>query len=620
MAPHRGQLERIGSMAKAKIQATARGKRRRTPVPVPAAPVDTTSTSPGGNGAPGPERLLLPDSWPKVSRVVSMLIQPDCGPADFLGELLDARSEEPLRQLSRLAATKVNRRPRVDKQWHARVQDWLAGWSGSEAAGDVELAAVVVTAATVLPQLVARLDPLQAQHLLDQLLRIAQQAQAAPPAGASELLSEQWLAVELPLWLAFWFAPQRPSPALFRQAVERLDTSLRESLDGEGQLHAQHLPLTRTLCRSWTVGLTIWRALRGARGLEKVKLAADARIQFSWLIRQMLCGSRGDGAGLFTAQSGSLSATLNLAHAALRIAPDNDQRRLVKAWSGGKRVSEASLPWAGDHSEWAQQAVLRSSWQRDAQMCAIRWWDRRLELDVSAGKRSLLRGEWTCQPVVDGHSLQPASEWESICWEVDEDIEYLELEMQFEGDWKVQRQIALAREDGLLLLADAILGPAAERLEYQSSLLHAPEVEIKADSEATELKFVVRRPIATLIPLAIPEWRRMSHNGSLDQTELLTKVTQRGRNAYVPLVLDLDSKRQRKPLTWRQLTVAEQLEIVSPECAAAYRLQIGKRQWVFYRSLEPAGNRTFMGQNLVSEFLWARFLKTGEIETLIEIE
>jgi len=52
----------------------------------------------------------------------------------------------------------------------------------------------------------------------------------------------------------------------------------------------------------------------------------------------------------------------------------------------------------------------------------------------------------------------------------------------------------------------------------------------------------------------------------------------------------------------------------------AYRAQSGRRQWLVYRSLAPAANRTFMGQNVSGEFCAGRFPKKGEIDEWIEVE
>jgi hypothetical protein len=68
------------------------------------------------------------------------------------------------------------------------------------------------------------------------------------------------------------------------------------------------------------------------------------------------------------------------------------------------------------------------------------------------------------------------------------------------------------------------------------------------------------------------------------------------------------------------LVVAEQLEILPPAVAVAYRVQVGKEQWTAYRSLAAKGNRTFLGQNIVTECAVSRFKSDGTAELLLEIE
>jgi hypothetical protein len=75
---------------------------------------------------------------------------------------------------------------------------------------------------------------------------------------------------------------------------------------------------------------------------------------------------------------------------------------------------------------------------------------------------------------------------------------------------------------------------------------------------------------------------------------------QTGRRMFAPLLIDLKSERLRKECTWRQLTVVEHLEIRPPDVAVAYRAQVGKEQWSIYRSLDPNGNRTYLGHHIVS--------------------
>jgi hypothetical protein len=94
----------------------------------------------------------------------------------------------------------------------------------------------------------------------------------------------------------------------------------------------------------------------------------------------------------------------------------------------------------------------------------------------------------------------------------------------------------------------------------------------------------------------------------------------KGRGLYAPLFFDLDPKRSCKKRTWRLLTVAEDLNCLSGDQGAAFRVHLDKQQWFFYRSLASKGNRTFFGENFNGEFVFSRFAKNGSVEQLVEIE
>jgi len=93
-----------------------------------------------------------------------------------------------------------------------------------------------------------------------------------------------------------------------------------------------------------------------------------------------------------------------------------------------------------------------------------------------------------------------------------------------------------------------------------------------------------------------------------------------GRSLFAPLFFDLDRRRFGKPLTWRQLTVAESLAVQPADVAVGYRVSTDGKHWLIYRSLTPSRNRTLLGHNLSSETLVARFTRKGEVTSLIEIE
>ena len=86
------------------------------------------------------------------------------------------------------------------------------------------------------------------------------------------------------------------------------------------------------------------------------------------------------------------------------------------------------------------------------------------------------------------------------------------------------------------------------------------------------------------------------------------------------MLFDLKPGRSKRERTWRQLTVAESLEIVPHDVAVGFRAQSGRDQWVFYRSLGPAANRTLLGYNIAGEFAAGRFLATGKVKEWLEIE
>jgi hypothetical protein len=130
-----------------------------------------------------------------------------------------------------------------------------------------------------------------------------------------------------------------------------------------------------------------------------------------------------------------------------------------------------------------------------------------------------------------------------------------------------------------------------------------------------------RRRVATVFPVCLPEWR-CERGGRLEwiDGQLVLTVPMHGRRLHAAVFVDLEERRQRRPATWRRLTVGQSLAAVPGDVAAGYRVQVGKSQWLIYRSLAPAGNRTVLGQNVTTEFIVARFRPDGSAEKLLEIE
>jgi hypothetical protein len=201
--------------------------------------------------------------------------------------------------------------------------------------------------------------------------------------------------------------------------------------------------------------------------------------------------------------------------------------------------------------------------------------------------------------------------------------------MELAGGLCIERHLVLARKDGFLLLADAVLGTRPGGLAYRGSLPLGPGIAL-GGAGLTRERFLVAasasrphgRRLATVLPLALPEWRRDHRVGELSSGPEGMELRQaiEGRRLFAPLWLDLDPGRVRRRRTWRQLTVAESLGARAADVAVGYRVAVGSSQWLVYRSLARKRNRSVLGHNLATETLVARFRRDGEVQSIIEIE
>lgn len=94
----------------------------------------------------------------------------------------------------------------------------------------------------------------------------------------------------------------------------------------------------------------------------------------------------------------------------------------------------------------------------------------------------------------------------------------------------------------------------------------------------------------------------------------------RGGRCSAPLWIDADPARANHPLTWRQLTVADNRTNLKRHEAVGFRVQAGLEQWLLYRALDTPRNRTVLGCNVACEFLVGRIGRSGEVARTLEIE
>lgn len=471
--------------------------------------------------------------------------------------------------------------------------------------------------AQALPRLAGPLTATTWWKLAEQLLDTA--AASDPLELEAAPLVQQLLAGELRLTLGYLLPELVPCRGLTALARTALSDGLRGLLDADGPPQGKHLAHFRPLLACWTR----CRAIGGQ--LSQGAWNAEAEGYYQWLVRSALRLTRSNGSQVLS--GGSAGAWCReLFEAAVQFGGDPEDRAVAAlVLPGAKklkgRAAKAVVPGASNHSEWAAMTVLRTGWPRSEPRLTAVYPGQELCLELESGSELLLSGRWRTDVACDGKPLLPQSDWEEVCWVSDEDVDYLELELPLSDGWRLQRHLALGRKERVLLMADSVLGTGTALLEYRSLLPLGTGVRFQGEKESQEGFLVGKRRQALVLPLALPEWRGAPSPDWLQATERGLELQQstQGPCLFAPLWFDLDPRRLGRPRTWRSLTVAENRQILPPQTAVGYRVMTGKRQWLIYRSLAKAANRTVLGHNLSTQMLVATFHQ-GEVEPLVEIE
>ena len=453
--------------------------------------------------------------------------------------------------------------------------------------------------------------------LLGHLYDLANEASETPLDG--QPLVQQLLGGELGLTLAYLFPEIVPCRKGAKTARKILSQGMLELIDGEGLPNSQILTVFRPLMACWT------RCRILGDAMDKACFSAKAGYQYEWAVRAAMRLSRPDGTQVFAGTNGRADDA-ELMAAALVCGGDEDDEAIASlalpGYTPPKGLDASLLPSPADHSSWASIAILQPAWGRGEPKLATSFKGHDFRIELAQQKELLLAGTWMPEVCVNGELLPAKSPWQELCWVSDDDVDYLELEIQLARGARVQRHIAMAREDRFLFLADAIFDCPEGTIDYCGRLSLADDAGLAPAEESNEAFLMGQQAAALVLPLALPEWRVEQSSGQLATASgaLELRLSGQGGALFAPLLLDLKPRRMTRPLTWRRLTVAQSLEIVPAHVAVGYRVMVGKNQWLIYRSLTSAVNRTLLGHNLATEMLIARFDKNGEVEPLIEIE
>ena len=248
----------------------------------------------------------------------------------------------------------------------------------------------------------------------------------------------------------------------------------------------------------------------------------------------------------------------------------------------------------------------------------------------------MVDGPWQWQASKGGRPLETEGPWAVSCWESDQKATDLEIVAPLAGGLQIDRQIVLLPRDRVVLLADTITHRGSDQasdavqgtlgsqfeggLRLESLVPLAATLEGEQAEETREVLVYDTKPRLMALPLALPEWKTAGRGGfAVTPDGLVLDHQAVGSRCYSPLWLDLEPGRQGRPLTWRQLTVADTRQNLPPHQAAGFRIQEGSEQWLVYRTLDEPRNRTVLGCNISCGFLMGRIGRTGVVERAIEI-
>lgn len=583
-----------------------------------------------------PKEILGDDSWAVWSRhlgkrhtalPIEKLCETTTTPLHWGLTLkeLSPRTVELLALLDQLATKSTKGKPGVSEQ---SIEQILAGWSeGSHTLPQtMDFALECLVVAHALPRIAWAVLPEFWWGLADALWQVANSAtdwrsdaELPPEQG----VAQQMLAGELPLTLAYLFPEINPVNKLRNAAREALTEGLAELTNGNGLVQGEYLGFQRPLLACWT------RCSVLGDHVKKGCWNRKADDLFQWMVTQSLGLSSPLGTPLLGEPHQEAWAA-DFLRTAIKAGGDKADAAAAKSIFAKKLTAslkakeDDAVPESSDNCEWAGVAYMRTEWERKAPTLAIDYSSPDLQLECWVGPQRLLAGTWTWETTLDGKRLEPVGSWDESCWFSDEDVDYLELSMDLTGGARLERQILLARDEMFLLLADYLIDTRGGQLCHRYRLPLQSGVEFESEQETREgFLTTAGKTVARVLPLALPEWRSDPRVGQLTENNSRLQLEQErnGQNLAAPLLIDLNSSRAKKPCTWRQLTIAQSLEIQSHDVAVGYRAQCGKDQWLVYRSLTERANRTLLGQNLSNECLVARFLAPeGEIDELLEIE
>ena len=423
------------------------------------------------------------------------------------------------------------------------------------------------------------------------------------------------LATELKLTLSFGLPELQQFEPLWNSAVADWVDDMNELLDSDGALNAEYCRVIPMVLAIWTRCYLICRA----QGFE---IEDRTQLLWEWFVRYSMRLLRSDGTSMLS--DPAIAYNVDLYRTAAKTSTDSEDREIARLLlPGGNPGNKKTRNFLedGTFSEWAGLGVMQEDWSPGSPRLVVAICDQSIDIEVCRGE-SLFRISGLPDVSINGKSLRAVGEWDEVCSHFDDELDYLELEIELEDETKLQRQMCLIHGDETVLIADVVKARSTQRIDYQTRLILPSGVTPMQETENTEVYLRRKNIVSLVLPLDVPEWKSSDTEGKLTVVDQGLALVQSvlAKTLYAPLFVALNPRQSIKPRTWRKLTVAESLEIVDDDTARAYRIQIGSRQWVLYKTFGGAGNRTFLGQNHTCDLFIGRLKKDGNAKELLSLE
>ncbi len=487
---------------------------------------------------------------------------------------------------------------------------------------------VVLTAVDTLIRDGSDLKPADFAALYCALSQLDEIVPEEPPADDRELSILKLICDgELPLILSLVLADLKGQSTRLKSACRTLKEGLHAGTDTDGMLHAELV----AAADEWLAPQVRAAYWAGAFEEEWLKsgdvdrLAAKIRSCVVLLVQNGLVSNPPDD----LRETGSAAEVFEYALKVVGIRDSSPFHSFVCA-NGRKRSKKKSAKnrrsrslQTSNQSDWAESAVLRSGLQADSDVCVVNWDQPQASIHLGVLGTPLLSGTWSSEVLMNGESIGSVENWHCSCWFCDDEAAFAELEADPTDSVHVVRHVMLSLQDRLGVICESVTTTDPDVVvQLKSELPLAVNPLAVTNSITREIVLHADCVSARVIPAWLEDDRVRHTTGRCEKVGDVLRCESEGiGGATSPLLFDWHPERQAQEADWNRLTVTEDRQVVSGQLAAGFRVRVGRKQTLIYRSLRTGElPRAVLGLHTLNETVYGRVKKSGEVAPLVLVE